>query len=521
MTFKSVAHNGNNTAITLSSTGSGAFTVTGTGTTAGSGGTIQNIVGADAVALSSTGGLVTLKNMTIQDIAASTDASDANDTRSGVDAIQGQAVSGGLTVDNTTVQRISDSGINGSTGGGTPGATTFNGLTLTNSTIKNTGRFNVSNRGDATNEAAVYLYGVKGTVSVSGNTFQNDPSGLVFTTDTSGTLDMTVTGNTFTDMYKNIGTLEEGLFGISVVQEGSLSSVVRIGDKDDASNSLGNTFTNGGSRAGIRVLTDTGSTGTMKAEVNRNTSTVTLHTSAGTSGGSTAYNFPQGGFLLRPVGSGNYEGIVKTNTFNQVMHADGGLGQLTLQTENGSSEFIVANNTFSLAWDAPVQIISQASGTTSAVQLSNNTYVGGTVGDGTTDVGGPSPYTPFYVQARNGGRLDLTIQNEATAIPANDTSSGFSNSVHAQTTTSGDTLNLFLQNMKSVNGFQLKAATGSTYNLYRNGSASGTAAAVLADNGVTGGGNNQNTSPPTVNLSGAGTVTLSSVAPTLPSIVVS
>src|SRR5262249_23448592 len=83
VTFHRVNQNGNNSAIILNNTGSGTITVTGVGTTAGSGGTIQNIVGSDGVSLNTTGGLITLKNMIIQNISASTDATDANNTRSG------------------------------------------------------------------------------------------------------------------------------------------------------------------------------------------------------------------------------------------------------------------------------------------------------------------------------------------------------------------------------------------------------------------------------------------------------
>ena len=262
VTFQSVAHNGNNTAIILNTTGAGQFLVTGTGTTAGTGGTIQNILGADAITLNTTGGLVTLKNMIIQDITAAGDAAAANDTRSNVDAIHGQTVNGGLTLNNVTIQRISDDGINGSVDGLNPTATVFNGLTITNCTIQNTNRFNVAGHADAQNEAAVYIFGIKGTVSVTGSNFNNAGSGLDFTTDTSGTLDMTVQTNTFTTLYKETGgTASVGNLGVRVLQFGSLSSVVRIGDQNDANAALGNTFTNGGRLAAIELVTNTGSTG--------------------------------------------------------------------------------------------------------------------------------------------------------------------------------------------------------------------------------------------------------------------
>jgi hypothetical protein len=511
VTFQSVNHNGNNSGIILNNTGAGTFTVTGTGTTAGSGGTIQNVVGSDGVSLNTTGGLITLKNMIIQNISASSDATDAINTRSGIDGIQGQAVNAGLTVDRTTFQNISDSGINGSVGGaGVPSATSWNGLTVTNSTFTDMGRFNVAGKGDATNEAGIYMLGIKGNVVISGNSFSNDPSGLMFTTDTSGTLDMTATSNTFTNMYKDIGTQEEGLVGISVRQAGSLSSVVRIGDKNDADPTLGNTFTNGGGVAAIVVDTTSTATGAMKVEINRNTTTVTDHTSAGTAGGSTNYNFPQGGFSLSPETTGGFEAIVGHNTFDQAMHANGGLGQLSITNHHGTAEFIVQNNTFNKPWDAPVFIRSSGDDgapiANTQVLLQDNTYITGTVGNAGTDVGGPTPFDPAYFQALNGGRLDLTIKNDQ--FPADDPSSGFSHGFYAQTTSPGDILNLFLQNTSSASGYELKASAGTTFNLFRNGSASGTVQGVLTDNGNTG----------TAFLTGAGTVNLTNTAPIVPSI---
>ena len=337
--FRSISKNGGaSNAISLTNI-AGTFTVTGIGTTAGSGGTIANIVRADAVSLNNTSGLVSLSNMIIQDITASGDSSAVNDTHSGVDAIHGQMVNAGLTLNRVTIQRISDDGINGSVDAvpvtSPPTATVFNGLIITNCTIQDTNRYNVSGHGDAQVEGAVFIMGIKGTVSVTGSTIQRAGSGLDFTTDSSGTLDMTVQSNSFLELNKETGgKARAGNFGISVVQEGTLSSIVRIGDPNDTNAALGNMFINS-PLASLRVITNTGSSGSMKAEISRNTFRVTDHSSPGFPAGTQTYNFPQGGVLLRALGSGNYEGIFSTNTFDQAMHADGGLGQLSLILENG------------------------------------------------------------------------------------------------------------------------------------------------------------------------------------------
>jgi VCBS repeat-containing protein len=505
---------GSNTAIILNTTGTGTFTC--------NGGTISNKSNVDAVTLNTTGGLVTLKNMTIQDITKSTDGSDGNDTHSNVDGIHGIQVNGGLTLDTVTIQRISDSGINGSVDGSPATPTVWNGLTLINCNINNTNRFNVAARADAATEGAVYMDGIKGTVSVTGTSFTNAASGLFFATDTSGTLDMTVRGNTFTNLYKEVGTLSIGLFGISVVQQGTLTSLIRIGDTVNETNAaLGNTFTNGGDRAAIRIVANTGATGTMKSSTAKNTFTVTDHTSPGQPANNTIYNIPQSGVLLRNMGTGLYESIFAANTFNECMHADGGLGNLSIIAEKGNTEAIVRNNVFNKPWDEPMEIRAdgQAGGQNSAqIELTGNSYPDGTVGDASTDLGGQSPYDAIYVQVRNNGRMDFTMHNEGGPLGLTDTSSSHgSASLYVQTTTAGDVLNMFLQNLQGPRGYRLSSSAGTTYNLFRNGSGSGTPQLVLQDNTVRGGGGVDTTNPPAVVTSG--TITLSNAAPTLPSIV--
>lgn len=533
ITFRSINKNGGtNNGINLNNTGTGALTVSGTGT-AGSGGTIENISNADAVRLNNTSGLVTLQHMIIEDITASTDATDANNTHSGIDGIHGTLVNAGLTLNSVTIQRISDNAINGTVDGvpvtNNPTSTVWNGLTVTNSSIQNTSRFNVANRGDSSNESAIIIWGIKGTVSVTGTTFQNDSSGIDFITDSSGTLDMTVQGSAFNTLYKEIGTSSIGRFGISVVQEGTLTSTVRIGDWQNESNAaLGNTFTNGGNVVAIRVISNTTAFGNLKALISKNTFTVTDHSSPGQPPLNTFYNIPQSGVLLRHVGSpsflggGNFESIVAANTFNECMHADGGLGNLSVIMEKGNAETIVRNNIFNKPWDLPMELRSDGQSTTQAsnrILVTGNTHIDGIVGDGTTDLGGQSPYGSTYVQVRNNGRMDLTMRDEATPLGLTDPSSATGTvSLFTQATTAGDILNVFLSNIQGPRGYRLSQAPGSTYNLFRNGSVSGTAQGVLQDNIVRGGGGVDTTNPPTVTATG--TITLSNSAPILPNITV-
>ncbi len=138
LTFHSVS-SGNNTAaadpvngIVLNNTGaSGGLTITGTGMTSGSGGTIQNTTG-NSINLTSTQG-VSLSNLNV--------------SGSGAHGINGSSV---------------------------------NGLSLTGC--------QVTNSGNADNEYGMNLSNCTGTLSVNSTTFNNAADNLVYISSTSGTL---------------------------------------------------------------------------------------------------------------------------------------------------------------------------------------------------------------------------------------------------------------------------------------------------------------------------------------------
>ena len=324
LTFRSINKNGNNVGIILTNTGSGTFEVSGTGTTAGSGGTIENIVGADAIQLNNTDGRVTLKNMIIEDITSVNDATDGFNTRSGVDAIHGQSVDGGLTVDNVTIRRISDTAINGTPHGSIANLstlTTWVGLVLNNCTLENTNRFHVSSRGDETEEGIVRILGISGTVNVQNTEFENGARGLELYSASTGSVDVTVQSSEFLSMSKDITgqtTNRVGLWGFYFRGMGSNTAVLRVGDPAEANNALGNTFLNNGV-ASIVIEQDAVSvTGSIIASVSRNIFTVTDHLSADETGSNATFDndFPQGGVLFRPFG-GTIEAIFAANTLDR------------------------------------------------------------------------------------------------------------------------------------------------------------------------------------------------------------
>ncbi|MBY0283700.1 MAG: cadherin-like domain-containing protein [Sphingomonas sp.] len=150
--FDSVATTGASSGIILNNTGSGVFTVSGTGSVA-SGGTILNST-SNGISLNNTGP-VSLTNMVV--------------TGSGADGING---------------------------------TTVNGLTLSG--------VRVLNNGNAAGERGVYINGLNGTATITGSTFSGNADHNVNLINNAGTLNLTVTTSTFSNS-NNATTGNDGL----------------------------------------------------------------------------------------------------------------------------------------------------------------------------------------------------------------------------------------------------------------------------------------------------------------------
>jgi hypothetical protein len=534
ITLRSVTHNGNNTAIVLTNTGPGPFSVTGTGTTAGSGGTIQNIVGADAIVLDNTAGPITLKNMIVQDISAATDATAAQNTRSGVDAISGVNVNGGLTLDNTTIRRISDNAIFGGTFGTPDLATVWNGLTIANSTIEDTNRFHVTSKGDANNEGAVRILGIRGTVNVTNSLFQRGAEFLDFFV-TAGTLNMTVTGSQFLNAYKEFTAADlsplasVGLHGVDVTVQGSANASVVIGDRSNAA--LGNSFLNG-RLASVRVVSDAGATGAVSVTLGHNTFRSNDHSSGVACTpvcASADFDFPQAGVLLASLGTttATFDAIVDNNLFDEATNASGGVGQLTLSMTRSVWQALVTNNTFRIPGNASWFLRADGNPTTAKVKFLNNTGIKGffSCPDASCGGGYDGPGLRTLADVQNGGNLDLTIDGDDFA--EHDTGFDPGQTFEARVGIAGaaTTACVNLQNNTAPDGYSLEQLNpGHTLNVFTPGG-SGTCTApgspgncqnALNANNNTGGTNNPNTAPPFVNV--VGTVNVAAVACQVPSL---
>ena len=513
VTFQSIDSTtaSSNTVIILDDTGSGQFMVTGTGTTDGSGGTIDNKT-ADAVTLNNTDGLVTFKNMIIEDIGTT---AGGFQTRSGHDAIHGQTVDGGLTLDNTTIRRISDMCVNGALFSDGISATVWNGLAILNgSLIEDCNRFHVAAVADDSDEGGVRIVGLKGTATITDSTFRRTAEHLDIFTDTSGTLNMTVQNNAFEFAYKEFGsggTPSVGQMCLDVTAVGAGNANVTVGD--ETTPALGNTFLNC-KLASVRIANATGATGDIDAIVARNT----FETNDFSSGIGGDIDFPMSGvkYSTRGADSATFDGIVSFNVFTRVANADGGTGQLTLDMEDGDSQIRVDNNTFDRPFNAPWFVRADSS-QSAAILFQNNTYIAGqypctdpSCDDGVPPPGFPGPGLKSDVVAQNAAIIDIRIDQEDFA--PHDTVFDPGNTVEAKVLNvgGGSTMCIHLTNNTSPDGYALEQFAG-TLNLQRGvsgetggctGGAPANCITVVDDNGNTGGNGNSATDPPDVDVIG-------------------
>lgn len=194
ITLTSVSANGGNKGMTLSNA-TGSFTINGTGTTGGSGGTIQNIANRGIELIEVQG--ITIKNMNLTNantaegpVTSNTDNSNANA------AIHGSNVAG-LTLDRILVSgTVVQMGIN------LRGGSNFN---LTNSTINQSGTATIVEEGN------IYAMNVGGTNSIVNSALKN-PGGRAayFRNNNVNMTRLNVTNSSFEDAASASCLLFEG-----------------------------------------------------------------------------------------------------------------------------------------------------------------------------------------------------------------------------------------------------------------------------------------------------------------------
>lgn len=174
----------------------GSFTVEGSGATAGSGGTVQDITGRGADIQSATN--ITLKNMNF---------SDANTLDPGAALFLSDIAT--LVLDNIDVDGTAAQGLNGEE---------ISDMTISGCSF--------SNNGSGQYEGALKIRNIHGSCSISNSTFSTSADGLVEIINdvSSGALSLSVNTCTFSDTYSSSYSGQ----GIYIKTENALTNTVNI-----------------------------------------------------------------------------------------------------------------------------------------------------------------------------------------------------------------------------------------------------------------------------------------------------
>jgi hypothetical protein len=445
--------------------------------------------------------------MIVQDIG---NMAGASNTISGHDAIHAQQVDAGLVLENVTIRRISDMAIHGSLLADATQPTVWNGLTITNSLIEDTNRFNVANVGDANNEGMIRILGIRGTVNVSGSTLQRGGE-LMDLFVNGGTMTMNATTNAFNFAYKEFtsGPLASvGGHCIDVTLQGAGDAAVTVGHATTVA--FGNTFLN--CRLGsVRIANDAAAAGDADVIIANNTFTVNDHSSG--IGGD--FDFPQGGVNItsRGTNAATFDVAITNNIFDEITNASGGVGQVSFDMDGGIWQTRVENNTFDTPGNAPWFL--RADGTPNARSLfRNNNYIRAffTCPDPSCAGGYFGPGLRTLADVQNGGVIDLTIDGDDFAMHDTGFDPGQTFEARVLNVGGGGTLCLGLLNNTAPDGYSLEQFAG-TFNLSRGaGAFTGVCTTpqcqgILQANNNRGGGGVSTTNPPFTNVFGTVNVT--------------
>ena len=339
LNFRSISSNGGANGIILNNTGAiASLVVTGTGTTAGSGGTIRNKTG-DGITLLSTQG-VSLSNMNLTSTAivgspSATCGTNLQGNTTCTAAIDMQAVSN-VTLNGLNISGNQQYGINGN------GVADFS---MTGTTI--------SNSGNESEEDGVRFINLTGNNLIRNSTIQDSYNNNLriyntVSTPLNLTIDATVAGaSRFLRSFDNDGILMEGL--------------------NSADMTLNVSGTNFDSSNGDHIQTAIDDTATMNVTIANNTMTatnpavlgsgITLSSSADFSGtmtysitgntinGSNAKSINVN-LGTTTAGTGSYTGTISGNAIGTSGVAQsGGAGMDVVANGNGTLNAIVTNNT--------------------------------------------------------------------------------------------------------------------------------------------------------------------------------
>lgn len=240
--FQSVSANGAANGIVIASTtaAGNTFSVTGVGTTAGSGGTLQNMTD-DAVRVTSASN-VTLRNMNMNNIG----------NAAGEYAVDLSSAST-VTLDRVSINGTTDHGINASGG---------SGLQVNNSTVLNAG--------NAANEHAMNMVNFGGTLTLDATTLDAAADDLLRVTNANTNLTLNVQNGS---ILRNTGnTIVNGNNGILVIPNGTSAVALSV---------TNSTFTNVRGVAAQLGAATAGSNGVSSVTFTGNTITASVANKGG------------------------------------------------------------------------------------------------------------------------------------------------------------------------------------------------------------------------------------------------
>jgi len=179
----------------------------------------------------------------------------------------GITVASGNTIDGITVHGASSDGINGSQ---------VNGFTLENSTVSGNGT--PANVSVHNNDGLDFVGGLTGTVTISSSAITNSADSGFQVTDSSGSLNLTITGSTFSGGGSGLSNNLDPLVGagVEVLADGTANATVSV---------TGSTFTNNQGYHFVLQPSTNDTTGSGTDSVTFNTNTLSNSTGAGNGGG--------------------------------------------------------------------------------------------------------------------------------------------------------------------------------------------------------------------------------------------
>lgn len=421
ITLQSVSASNAASGIVLTNT-TGSFAITGTGSTDGSGGTIQNITGSGIVLTNTTN--VSLANMTLSS-ANTTDAAPCSFAdNSGCNAAIKLNTVTAVTLSNVDISNSAQTGINGMTVSGFA----FNGGTITNT-------------GTAANEDGIDIRGLTGSCSIQSSTISSSAERNVLIRNASGTLTQLTIDNSTISATSNLVGQQGVLVDLPPGSTGSATLTV-----------TGSTISNSKSD-GMRINNEGNGTANVSvSSTNFQSNNVGLNlTGAGALGGDMTFNISGNTFSNTSTGvnvshlggGGNaFTGRINNNQISAT--GANRIAMWVVQEGNGGMTVEIKGNTVSQFDDAGIDVESRGGSGFVHATIQNNTIGGsgtnglaamflrsgnGTVGEtntlcvnlasNTASVAGASfPIADYYLDRFNSPATTFNLQGFGGSTPA-------------------------------------------------------------------------------------------------------